>query len=455
VLCSPRLGWQGASYLLPDKTYGPTTAEAIIYQPLSQVDHFFNTAGTLAEWQENVARLCVGNSRLVFAVSCAFAAPLLTPLGMESGGFHVRGTSSTGKTTAIRVAASVCGGGPGDGYVRFWRTTDNALEITAELHNDGLLCLDELAQLEPDKAGKVAYMLGNGRGKERMNDKGGSQRTASWKLLYLSTGEISLAQHARSAGGDWHGGQEVRCGDLPADAGAGMGLFENLHGSPTPAKFAEHLAAVSKRYYGTALREFLIQLCRNRDDLIGQVRSEIERFVAEQVPAGLSGEVTRMANRFGLVAVAGELTTSLGLTGWPQGDATRAAAACFQAWRSTHGSPAGTDAEEGIRRVRVFIAESPGRFQDLGDDSAKLVQKRAGFRTSSGKWGEEAETEYLFLTDCFQNEVCAGLDHGAVLAALTGVGYLRRDGDRRTVRKRFDGTQWSLYAISGKILEVE
>ncbi|GHK84381.1 hypothetical protein ECZU34_16850 [Escherichia coli] len=34
----------------------------------------FAQSGTLAEWQEQVAALCAGNSRLVFAVCCALAA---------------------------------------------------------------------------------------------------------------------------------------------------------------------------------------------------------------------------------------------------------------------------------------------------------------------------------------------------------------------------------------------
>jgi putative DNA primase/helicase len=78
-----------------------------------------------------VAALCVGNSRLAFAVACAFAGPLLRPAGVESGGFHYRGDSSSGKTTALKVAASVYGGA---GYLQRWRTTDNALEAIAAQH---------------------------------------------------------------------------------------------------------------------------------------------------------------------------------------------------------------------------------------------------------------------------------------------------------------------------------
>ena len=111
--------------------------------------------GTLPDWRQNVAALCVENEILMFAMSVGFAAPTLELLGKDSGGFHLHGLSSTGKSTALAVAASVWG------YrVETWRTTDNALEDTAERHNDVLLALDEFSQVDARKAAEVAYMLG-------------------------------------------------------------------------------------------------------------------------------------------------------------------------------------------------------------------------------------------------------------------------------------------------------
>ena len=49
-----------------------------------------------------------------------------------------------------------------------------------------------------------------------------------------------------------------------------------------------------------------------------------ETLRAAWVPEGASGQVERVAARFALVAVAGELATSASLTGWPEGEAERA-----------------------------------------------------------------------------------------------------------------------------------
>jgi len=95
----------------------------------------------------NVASYCAGNRNLVFGLSVAFAAPTLELLGEASGGFHFHGYSSKGKTKILAVSASVFGF-----PMMTWRTTDNALENTAERHNSVLLALDELSQIDPRKA---------------------------------------------------------------------------------------------------------------------------------------------------------------------------------------------------------------------------------------------------------------------------------------------------------------
>lgn len=115
--------------------------------------------GTLRDWQQHIAKYCVDNSRLCFCVCVGFAAPLLHLLGEENGGFNMRGPSSGGKTTALKVGLSVYGG---EKMLHSWKTTTNGLESIAALHNDSLLCLDELGKLEPKIAGETAYFLANG-----------------------------------------------------------------------------------------------------------------------------------------------------------------------------------------------------------------------------------------------------------------------------------------------------
>jgi putative DNA primase/helicase len=69
----------------------------------------FKQAGTLEDWRANVAALAVGNSRLTFALSAAFAGGLCWLHPNVSGGFHWAGGSSLGKSALLYSAASLCG----------------------------------------------------------------------------------------------------------------------------------------------------------------------------------------------------------------------------------------------------------------------------------------------------------------------------------------------------------
>jgi putative DNA primase/helicase len=191
MLSSSTPGWVKNSFVLPCASYGP---DEIVYSGDPNTGF-----GVKGNWKHNVGKLCSGNSRLVFAASVAFAAPLLRLMGIEGGGFHYRGDSSRGKTTALQVAASVCGQvatGPGqESYLLNWKSTANSFEEVAQAHNDCLMVIDELGQAEPETVGEICYTLSNGQGKARM---GHAKR--SWRVLFLTSGEISLAEQMAKAG---------------------------------------------------------------------------------------------------------------------------------------------------------------------------------------------------------------------------------------------------------------
>jgi hypothetical protein len=228
VICTDKIGWHDGVFVFPDETVGASENE-IVYQPEYVHSHKFGAKGSLEDWQENISKYCVGNSRLAFGVSLAFAAVLLPVIEIQSGGFHYRDQTSSGKTTAAKVSGSVFGGSGDElGYCQSWKATANGLEAIAEMHNHTLLCLDELAQIDGRQAGDIAYMLSNGSGKKRMTKTVTARRSLSWQLLFLSTGEISLADKMSEAGMVIKGGQEVRVLDIPSDTGK-FGVFENLH----------------------------------------------------------------------------------------------------------------------------------------------------------------------------------------------------------------------------------
>jgi putative DNA primase/helicase len=154
------IGWHDGAYVLPDTSYGGNPRETLLLQSPTAHEHSFRQSGSLDDWHQNIARYAMGNSRLAFMVSAAFAAVLIEPCSAEGGGFHVVGSSSTGKTTGLRVAASVWGD---PSYMKTWRATSNGLEGVAKNHCDGLLCLDEIAQINAKEAVKPPTCLPTAR----------------------------------------------------------------------------------------------------------------------------------------------------------------------------------------------------------------------------------------------------------------------------------------------------
>lgn len=201
------VGWSGKNYVRADRVFGEG-AEAVALDPDAPASAAFRQEGTLESWNEQIGKHCESNSRLMLAACVALAAPLLHLLGMESGGVHLVGQSSVGKTTAMKVAASLWG--KSTDFIRSWRSTSNGLEAVAASLNDSVLLLDEMGQASPHEAGETIYMLGNGQGKTRMSRAATSRKPYTWRILFMSTGEIPLQQHVESAGKTVRAGMESK-----------------------------------------------------------------------------------------------------------------------------------------------------------------------------------------------------------------------------------------------------
>jgi putative DNA primase/helicase len=451
-----RIGWHDGSYVLPDGTIGPSNGERVLLQTGGTVEHAFRVSGDLTTWQDKVAAQAIGNSRLVLAVATGFAAPLLEIIGAESGGFHFRGASSTGKSTALLMAGSVWGGGDVSGFVRSWRLTSNGLEGVAGGHCDSLLCLDELGQVAAKEAGEVAYMLANGAGKARASRDGSARKAARWRVLFLSSGEISLADKVAEDGRGRRAaaGQQVRVVDIPADAGAGCGLFESLHGFADGDALARHLKAAAGAHYGLAGRTFVEAVANDTERVRERVKGFVGDFVTEHCPAGADGQVARVAQRFALVAAAGELASQLGILPWPAGEAITGAARCFRDWLDGRGGVEPAETRDGIAQIRRFLeAHGESRFTAWGgapEDNHRPTINRAGFRRTNADGG----TEYYVLPQAWKAELCAGFDPRTLADVLVDRELLIPDADGKPQsRHRLPGLGVTrCYRLSGAIL---
>lgn len=379
ITCTDKTGWHGGAYVTPDKVYGQEAGEYIYQTEGAAIDPIFSIRSTLADWKREVAAYAGGNSRLLFALSAAFAGTLATPANLESGGFHIVGGSSSGKSTAQRVAASVWG--DPETFKRSWRATSNGLEGVASLHNDNILILDEISEMNPKDASETAYMLGNGQGKTRSSKTGNTRQAKTWKTLFLSSGEVTLQDMINEEGGGRRrtkAGQEVRIANIQADAGKGMGLFEHLHTFGKPSSLADHLRYQTSKHHGAAGAAWLDAVTKNHRELWDTLPAEINAFCNGVLPKDAGGQAHRVARRFGLVAVAGELATRYQLTGWKAGEATAAAQRCFHDWLKLFGTGNRED-KQIIDTVLGFLERNGARFQNMTFTNPLPVPDQVGF----------------------------------------------------------------------------
>lgn len=449
--CVDRLGWHGAVYVTPAESVGQNH-EIVVFQNAHALEPAFAISGTAEAWRSSVAALAAGNSRLVFALSVALAGPLADVVCEDSGGFHFRGSSSSGKSTALKVAASVWG--DPSAYPRLWRATSNGLEGLAALHNDGLLILDELSQIDPKEAGEAAYLLANGQGKARASRAGTVRQSARWRLLFLSAGEESLSALMARAGRKANAGQEIRLADIDADAGAGMGAFEVLHDQPSPAALAVAMKDAATRYYGAVGLAWLRRIVSDRPMLADLITGGIRQFVEETAPPNAAGQVLRVARRFALVAVAGELSTYYGLTGWKEGEAIQAAQKCFSVWLESFGGTGNREERAMLSQVRAFFeTHGASRFEYVAANNDQRILNRAGFY----RIDESGAREFMVLPEAFKRDVCQGFDAKAVTVALLKAGWLQPGRDGKTTQKpRLPGIgPTRCYVFTGRMWEAE
>lgn len=458
-----RVGWHGRSFVFPDVTVASKDEpEQALFYSEGGIEHRFQISGSLEEWRHNISRLCAGNKRLQFVVSCAFAAPMLGPCGLDNAGLHLVCSSSKGKTTSLLVAGSVFGGHPKTGFVDTWRNTANGLEGAATLHNDCLLALDELSEMPPKEVSETVYLLGNGQGKGRATKTGAARARQTFRMLYLSSGEKTLEVMLSEAGQTVRGGHGVRFIEVPAEFEKGRGLFECFHEHASAGDLATALKNSTKRYYGTAIRAFLQVVVDHYDSVLEELAEMREQFFHANRPEKSFGEADRKLKVFALVAACGELASRFGLTGWKPGEATEAARRCWIDSLAHDGAEGPRDIQQGIARLKQFLrSQGSARFFRLDTrDTDRAIPNLAGWVGTENIDGSD-ETLFFIAPETMQSEILKGLDVEEIMRELKRRGQLwvGKEKTRLQIQKRLplsgssQGFRDRVYAIRATIFE--
>lgn len=441
------IGWHHHAYVHPRLTFYPSEHSnnpRMVLQTMHPIEGFIQK-GSSDSWRQHVGRYCLDNPLLIVGVCAALAAPLLHLCGVDGFGLHLYGASSTGKTAALYPALSVWG--EPNKLRHSWRATANGLEGTALAHNDALLALDEMGEVDPKEAGDVAYMLANGQGKTRAGKYGEMRLPARWCLVFLSTGEVTLESHLASIGKRVKAGQQVRVIDLSADAGAQMGVFNHSHGM-NAADLADLLKQQSRQYYGCLAMDWLRHLTQHSAQVRPVFQNVRQCFLAS-LPPEADGQVRRVTEKFALLASAGLLAIQAKVLDWPTQSVEAACLSQLNQWILARGGVAANEDQQAIRQVRSFIEQhGESRFTPKQTGYSSQVRQRAGWIDSTGP-----QTLYLFYPTGWR-EATEGLSPDRAAKALMAAGYLVPDCNRPQRKVSLpDNTRPRMYCVKGSILD--
>ncbi|MCH4248861.1 MAG: DUF927 domain-containing protein [Acinetobacter populi] len=440
ALCVDRVGWHGNQYVLPCEVIGQNANhEIVVYQSNNSAINKYLTQGTLQDWQRCIAKRAEQHNFLVLALCTAFAGQLLEPLNQQGTGFHFKGKSSKGKSTAVFLACTVWGNP--ESYHHTWRNTSNALEQTAFMHNDGLLVLDEIGEVPNAKElGNIIYMLINGSGKGRMSKSLNLRDTSRWRLVFLSSGEKTLSELMGEAGQKSKLGQEIRLINIDIDQSE-YGIFDSINFADDAAKQAILLNSDIKRFYGTAGKAWLDYLTQDKDSHTAHAKALIDQYSKALTANHTQGHIVRVANYFALVAAAGEMATQAGITTWQQGTAFHAVQAVFNHWLSSFEQVGDYEDREILAHVKAFFAmHGSSRFEHIeqnilrnaaGDDITPRIHNRVGY------WKQDKDgKKYLVYPELFKSEICKGFDHKRVAKVLKAHDWLDHNANENMKSER-------------------
>lgn len=244
----------------------------------------FQTSGTPGEWIENVLQPIKHHPKALLMVLSSFTSVLLKDLKLQPFIVDLSGITSTGKSTALRICASVWGN---EHLVNEWNLTKVAAERKAAFLNSFPLILDDTRKAEPKELQRFVYNFSGGRSKGR-GSVNGSQRELTWNNLLLSTGEAPLNAYAESAAG-------VAARILPI-----TGLpFENVE-----YDFFEMIYGAIENQYGSIGVEFLKQWGKRRTQLTPEF-AEYNALFQKQCKG--NEVISRIARYYAAIVFTGKL----------------------------------------------------------------------------------------------------------------------------------------------------
>ena len=367
-----KMGWvehdKGQSFVAGEVAVG--ALGGIEYVPRStgekQLTRGVRSKGTMKEWVDAIAPAASTHRPVAFALYSSLATPLLEPLGAKCFVVDLAHKTSSGKTTALFLAASAWG--DPEALVTSWDSTVVGFERRAAAMSGLPIFADDTKRARVVRGKSVVpttvYHFADGMGRVRGSTTG-LDDTATWKSIMLSTGEQRILDIGKDGG----------------VAGRVLTLWEAPWGPPA-TQTAELIRSVQRGiaehhgHAGLAMAEWLAQehdwetLRRRHATIWEWARQRLEEAATDGADLGV---LARLGSAVAVVCLAAEVAhQALGLP-WTLKDPMHGL------WASLAAGAGQADREkEALRYVVSWAAQNQNRFC--------ATQKQRAEATPPGGW---------------------------------------------------------------------
>jgi len=169
-------------------SYSPPSTSTAEFAPK------YSHQGHLSEWSK-IANLYgrPGNEARAFALGVSFGSPLVRFSGIKGFILHLTNQKSgVGKTT-IQLMVNSVWGHPEAGLMTF-DDKPLARQLAMGVIKNMPMCIDEITDLSPEEIGHIAYMISQGKGRDRMQSQHNALRKnrTTWQLPCITSGNNSI-----------------------------------------------------------------------------------------------------------------------------------------------------------------------------------------------------------------------------------------------------------------------
>lgn len=182
----------------------------IEFSGTAQLKNALSQKGSPKEWSDCIKAQIESSLEFRLLMAASFASPLIELLGLLPFIVHLWGTSGTGKSIAVKAAASVWGDPSGAMYISM-NNTINFMQVRAAGLRNLPFCADELQTIKNNRDKKKLrnyddFIMQMTESKERgaLNTDRTEKDVRDWHNAFLTTGEEPIVKSISSGAGAYN-----------------------------------------------------------------------------------------------------------------------------------------------------------------------------------------------------------------------------------------------------------